>query len=122
MTEVERMKYLRIVFVVVGLIFPLGIWPLTMVWPSAWAWHAEGRSEYLEIILGIYATLVVFLLGYALESLSNSQFVLQKRVERKVIIETLAQEARSKGLGVRGKEQASRNTNRAPDSRKQTRC
>src|SRR5262245_56800822 len=62
MNEADRIKYLRIVLVIVGLIFILGIWPLTILWPSGWSWHAEGRSEYLEIILGIYATLGVFLL------------------------------------------------------------
>jgi len=62
MTEADRIKYLRVVLVAVGLIFIAGIWPLTVFWPSGWAWHAEGRSEYLEMILGIYATLGVFLL------------------------------------------------------------
>jgi len=62
MTEADRIKYLRIVLVVVGLIFIFGIWPLTILWPSGWAWHAGGRSEYLEMILGIYATLGVFLI------------------------------------------------------------
>lgn len=62
MTEADRIKYLRIALVVVGLTFTFGIWPLTIVWPSGWSWHAEGRSEYLEMILGIYATLGVFLM------------------------------------------------------------
>lgn len=62
MTEADRIKYLRIVLVVVGLICIVGFWPLTILWPSGWSWHAEGRSEYLEMILGIYATLGVFLL------------------------------------------------------------
>jgi len=62
MTEADRIKYLRIVLVLVGLVFIFGIWPLSIVWPSGWSWHAEGRSEYLEMILGIYATLGVFLL------------------------------------------------------------
>src|SRR5262245_52274173 len=62
MNEADRIKYLRIVLVIVGLIFILGVWPLTILWPSGWSWHAEGRSEYLEMILGIYATLGVFLL------------------------------------------------------------
>lgn len=62
MSEADRIKYLRIVLVVVGLIFTFGIWPLTVLWPSGWSWHAAGRSEYLEMILGIYATLGVFLI------------------------------------------------------------
>jgi hypothetical protein len=62
MTEADRIKYLRIALVVVGLTFTFGIWPLTIVWPSGWSWHPAGRSEYLEMILGIYATLGVFLM------------------------------------------------------------
>lgn len=62
MSDADRTKYLRIALVVVGLIFIIGIYSLTIVWPSGWAWHATGRSEYLEMILGIYATLGIFLL------------------------------------------------------------
>jgi hypothetical protein len=62
MTDGTRIGYLRIALVAIGLIFIFGIWPLTVLWPSGWAWHAEGRSDYLEMILGIYATLGVFLL------------------------------------------------------------
>ena len=62
MTEADRIKYLRIALIVVGIIFIFGVWPLTILWPSGWSWHAEGRSEYLEMILGIYATLGVFLI------------------------------------------------------------
>lgn len=62
MTEPDRIKYLRIALLVVGLIFIFGVWPLTILWPSGWSWHAEGRSEYLEMIIGIYATLGVFLI------------------------------------------------------------
>jgi len=62
MTEADRAKYLRVALVVVGLTFVFGLWPLTVVWPSGWSWHAEDRSHYLEMILAIYATLGVFLL------------------------------------------------------------
>jgi hypothetical protein len=59
MAEADCIKYLRFALLVVGLIFILGLWPLTIFWPSGWSWHPGGRSEYLEMILGIYATLVV---------------------------------------------------------------
>jgi uncharacterized protein DUF6632 len=62
MNEADRIKYLRIALAVVGLIFLFGIWPLTILWPSGWSWHSGGRSDYLEMILGIYATLGVFLI------------------------------------------------------------
>src|SRR5580693_5935557 len=61
MNEAHRIKYLRVVLVVVGLVFIVGVYPLTIVWPSGWAWHA-GQSDYLQMILGIYATLGVFLI------------------------------------------------------------
>ncbi|MEO7885910.1 MAG: DUF6632 domain-containing protein [Polaromonas sp.] len=62
MTETDRIKYLRVALVAVGLVFIFGLWPLTVVWPSGWSWHTEGRSHYLEMILTIYATLGVFLI------------------------------------------------------------
>lgn len=46
MTEADRIKFLRIALIVIGLVFIFGLWPLTMIWPSGWAWHAEGRSYY----------------------------------------------------------------------------
>ncbi len=61
MTETDYLRYLRIALRVVGLIFLVGIYPLTIVWPSGWSWHT-GQSEYLQMILGIYATLGVFLI------------------------------------------------------------
>ncbi|KTD43683.1 DUF6632 domain-containing protein [Legionella quateirensis] len=59
--ENNRLTYLKAALFVVGLIFIFGIYPLTIVWPTGWAWHS-GQSEYLQMILGIYATLGVFLL------------------------------------------------------------
>jgi hypothetical protein len=61
MTVTHRIKYLRLALLVVGSIFLIGIYPLTIIWPSGWSWHA-GQSDYLQMILGIYATLGVFLL------------------------------------------------------------
>ena len=62
MLEQTRTKYLSIILLVLGIIFIFGIYPLTLIWPSGWAWHDHGRSEYLEMILGIYATLGIFLI------------------------------------------------------------
>jgi hypothetical protein len=60
MSETNRIQYLRIALLVVGLIFIVGIYPLTILWPSGWSWHT-GQSHYLPMILGIYATLGGFL-------------------------------------------------------------
>ena len=62
MTYSNRIKYLRIALMAVGLIFTFALWPLTVLWPSGWSWHTEGRSYYLEMILALYATLGVFLM------------------------------------------------------------
>jgi hypothetical protein len=75
MTEADRLKYLRIVLVLVGLVFIFGIWPLGLVWPSGWAWHASGRSEYYEMILGIYATLGVFLIIASRNPLAHASLI-----------------------------------------------
>src|SRR5262252_10145954 len=60
--EPARIKYLRIALRLVGLIFIFGIYTLSIVWPSGWVWHTGHSSHYLQMILGVYATLGVFLL------------------------------------------------------------
>src|SRR5215510_884215 len=53
---------LKVVLVMVGLIFLLGIYPLMMfAWPSGWRWQPN-QPEYEQMILGVYATLGLFLL------------------------------------------------------------
>jgi hypothetical protein len=61
MVEIERLKHLKLALRVFGVIAIFGLYPLTVFWPSGWAW-SSGRSEYLEMIIAIYATLGVFLL------------------------------------------------------------
>jgi hypothetical protein len=65
MVEDGRLKYLRVALATVGVIFIVGIYSLVMIWPSGWSWHS-GESHhlphYLQMILGVYATLGVFLL------------------------------------------------------------
>ena len=63
--EPDRTRYLRIALRLVGLTFIVGIYALVVIWPSGWSWHG-GQSHhlphYLQMILGVYATLGVFLL------------------------------------------------------------
>ncbi len=75
MTEVERVKYLRFALFLVGLIFLLGVYPLTIVWPSGWAWHTSGQSEYLQMILAIYATLGIFLMRASRDPLAHRSLI-----------------------------------------------
>ena len=61
MSDANRELFLRIALIVIGLTFIFGIYPLGIVWPSGWTW-GHGHSHYLMMIIGIYATLGVFLL------------------------------------------------------------
>ncbi len=74
MTETDRLKYLRIALLLVGVIFVVGIYPLTIIWPSGWSWHT-GQSEYLQMILGIYATLGVFLIMASRDPLAHRSLI-----------------------------------------------
>ncbi len=61
MTDDERLHYLRIALIAFGLFMFLALYPLTLVWPSGWLWQPN-QPEYEHMILGMYATLGVFLL------------------------------------------------------------
>ncbi len=57
-----REAVLKAVLVAVGLIFLLAVYPLMMyLWPSGWRWQPN-QPEYEQMILGVYATLGIFLL------------------------------------------------------------
>jgi hypothetical protein len=75
LSELNRIKYLRIALWVIGLVCIFGFWPLTQIWPSGWAWHTQGRSYYMEMIVGIYATLGVFLIRAARDPLQNISLI-----------------------------------------------
>jgi hypothetical protein len=75
MSTADRLKFLRVALVVVGLVFLLGVYPLTIIWPAGWAWHHDGQSLYLQMILGIYATLGVFLLVASRDPLANRSLI-----------------------------------------------
>jgi hypothetical protein len=58
----NREGALKVVLVVVGLIFLFAVYPLMMyMWPSGWRWQPN-QPEYEQMILGVYATLGIFLL------------------------------------------------------------
>ena len=75
MGETDSVKSLRVALVVVGLMFIVGIYPMTVMWPAGWIWHSTGRSDYLQMILGIYATLGVFLIIASRNPLANLNLI-----------------------------------------------
>jgi hypothetical protein len=67
-------KNLSLALTLFGLIFTFGIYPLTRVWPSGWSWDPP-QAEYLQMILGIYATLGIFLLLAARNPLQHLSLI-----------------------------------------------
>jgi Family of unknown function (DUF6632) len=57
----KREKYLKIALVVFGLVFLVGLLPMTMLFPGGWMWEPR-QSEYEQMILVVYAVLGIFLL------------------------------------------------------------
>ena len=74
MASPDRLAALRVVLIVVGLIFLLAIYPLGVVWPSGWTW-GHGHSHYLTMIIGVYATLGVFLLLAARDPVRHASLI-----------------------------------------------
>ena len=82
MSDRPDVTALRWALVVVGVIFVVGIFLLMQVWPSGWQWQPD-QAEYEQMILGVYATLGVFLLLAArnpLEHLSLIRFTVWSSV------------------------------------------
>jgi Family of unknown function (DUF6632) len=75
MANDDRLGYLPLALKVVGTVFIVGIYPLTVLWPSGWAWHHQGQSMYLQMILGVYATLGVFLIIASRDPLRNLSLI-----------------------------------------------
>jgi hypothetical protein len=75
MSEAGDVKALRAALVVIGVIFVIGVYPLTILWPAGWIWHSGGHSDYLQMILGIYLTLGVFLILAARNPFENLSLI-----------------------------------------------
>jgi hypothetical protein len=70
----DRLKYLRIALVLVGIIFIAGIYPLMKIWPAGWAWCTT-YTDYPMMIVGVYATLGAFLIKAARAPLENLSLI-----------------------------------------------
>jgi hypothetical protein len=58
----QKLKYLKIALIAFGLFFIFGVYPMMeWIWESAYTWTPR-QPEYEQMIMGIYATLGVFLI------------------------------------------------------------
>ena len=69
-------RLLQLALALFGAIFLL-VYPLAIVWPSGWAWHAGApyESQYFMMIVGVYATLGVFLLIASRDPQANRSLI-----------------------------------------------
>ncbi len=74
MADDDQLKLLRIALTVIGVIFVAAIYPLMVIWPSGWAWHT-GHSDYPMMIVGVYATLGIFLIMAARDPLAHLSLI-----------------------------------------------
>ena len=75
MTLETRVRYLRVALILVGVIFIFGVYPLMMsFWPAGWRW-SPNQPQYEQMILGVYATLGIFLLLASRNPLRNLSLI-----------------------------------------------
>ena len=71
----NREGALKVVLVLVGLIFLFAVYPLMMfLWPGGWRWQPN-QPEYEQMILGVYATLGIFLLLASRNTSANRSLI-----------------------------------------------
>lgn len=71
----QKLRYLKISLTAFGVIFIVGIPAMMMwLWPSGWSWLPR-QPEYEQMIMGLYATLGVFLILAAKDPMANASLV-----------------------------------------------
>jgi len=61
LTPEAKEKTLKLALRIFGVIF-LFVYPLSIVWPSGWAWHGGEGAYYFQMIAGVYVVLGIFLI------------------------------------------------------------
>jgi len=75
MTEEQKAQTLRVTLTVVGVLFIFAIWTFMQIWPSGWQWQPS-QPEYEQMIMGVYATLGIFLILAARDPRRHRSLVL----------------------------------------------
>lgn len=74
MNNETKLKYLSMALYVFGAIFIVGVWTMMQLWPSGWGWQPR-QPEYEQMILGVYATLGIFLVLAAKNPLEHRSLI-----------------------------------------------
>lgn len=75
MQREEKLRFLRTALYVVGVLFIVGVPAMMMwIWPDGWSWTPR-QPEYEQMIMGVYATLGVFLILAAKDPLANASLI-----------------------------------------------
>jgi len=75
MTQDQKFKSLSVALWIFGIIFIVGIYAMMMwIWPSGWSWEPR-QPEHEQMIMGIYATLGVFLILAARNPLEHLSLI-----------------------------------------------
>lgn len=69
-------RLLSSALILFGVAFCL-ILPLSIVWPSGWSWHdgPPAVSDYFLMIVGVYATLGIFMIRAAKDPAANASLI-----------------------------------------------
>jgi hypothetical protein len=69
-------RLLSAALMIFGVIFCL-VYPLAMFWPAGWAWHegSPASNDYFLMIVGVYATLGIFLIRAAKDPAANASLI-----------------------------------------------
>ena len=90
----SKYRLLQLALALFGVVMLL-LYPLALVWPAGWAWHhgAPYESDYFMMIVGVYATLGVFLILAARNPAANRSLILFTAVSSLVHAAIMAAQA-----------------------------
>ena len=75
MQQQDRIKLLSVALYVFGVIFVIGVPAMMMwIWPAGWGW-TPAQPEYEQMMMGVYATLGVFLIRAAKDPLAHASLI-----------------------------------------------
>jgi hypothetical protein len=75
MQSERKLRYLRIALYIIGAFFIFGVYPMMeWIWEAAYTWTPR-QHEYEQMIMGVYATLGVFLILAARDPLDHASLI-----------------------------------------------